>query len=44
MARTKGSTNKEAKPVVLTLKPEQRLHMIATLMIEIICEETTCKP
>jgi len=44
MARTKGSTNKDTNPVVLTLTPEQRLHMIATLLIEIICEEPACNP
>ena len=44
MARTKGSTNHETKPVVLTLTEEQRLQMIANLLIDIICEESSCNP
>jgi hypothetical protein len=43
MGRTKGATNKEIPlPEVYTLSPEQRLHVIADLLIELICEEEVC--
>jgi len=40
MARTKGSQNKEVKlPDVYTLAPNDRLEMLALLVIEIVSEE-----
>lgn len=43
MARTKGTTNKEIRlPEAYTLTPEQRLQVIADLLIELICEEEAC--
>lgn len=40
MSRTKGATNKEIPlPEAYTLTPEQRLHAIADLLIELISEE-----
>lgn len=42
MARPKGSLNRSVKPPVLTLSPEQRLTLIADLLIEIICEKASC--
>lgn len=40
MARTKGSQNKEVKlPDVYTLTPNDRLEMLALLVIEIVSEE-----
>lgn len=40
MARTKGSQNKEIKlPTEVTLPEEQRVNLIADLILEIIFEE-----
>jgi hypothetical protein len=40
MARTKGSQNKEMKlPTEVTLPEEQRVNLIADLILEIILEE-----
>jgi hypothetical protein len=40
MARTKGSQNKEIKlPTEVTLPEEQRVNLIADLILEIILEE-----
>lgn len=43
MGRTKGAKNKEIQvPVVYALTVEQRLEMIANLLVEIIREEEQC--
>jgi len=43
MGRTIGAKNKEIQvPVEYTLTAEQRLEMLANLLIEIICEEEQC--
>jgi hypothetical protein len=43
MGRTKGTINKEIQlPEVYTLTPQQRLQVIADLLIEMICEEEAC--
>lgn len=40
MARTKGSQNKEIKlPTEVTLPEEQRVNLVADLILEIILEE-----
>ncbi len=39
MGRTKGSSNKDKPAEVYTLTPEQRLQIVATLLIEIVVEE-----
>jgi hypothetical protein len=40
MGRTKGAANKAAvMPQVYTFSEEERLRLIATLLIEIVCEE-----
>ena len=45
MGRSKGSLNKQDNlPALLTLTPEQRVQMIAALLIEIISEELCVQP
>jgi hypothetical protein len=39
MGRTKGSVNTVHTPNVFVLSAEQRLQILASLLIEIICEE-----
>ena len=39
MGRSKGSTNKEKVDEVYALTPEQRLQIIANLLIEIVLED-----
>lgn len=42
MARTKGSQNKETKlPAELSMPEEQRVELIADLILQIIVEEET---
>ncbi len=43
MGRTKGSNNKVKVAEVYVLTPEQRLQLIANLLIEILVEEMECK-
>ncbi len=43
MARKAGSTNKEIKlPEVFTMTPEQRLEVLAVILVDIVSEEP-CK-
>lgn len=43
MGRTPGTKNKEIQlPEAFSLTPEQRLQMLASLLIEIINEEEQC--
>lgn len=42
MGRTKGSHNKEKVAEVYVITPEQRLQLIANLLIEILVEELEC--
>ena len=43
MGRTLGAKNNEIQlPAVYSLTPEQRLQMLANLLIEIINEEAQC--
>ncbi len=45
MGRTKGATNRQLNlPEAYSLTPEQRLKMIADLLIEMIYEEELCNP
>lgn len=39
MGRTKGSVNKVITPEIFALSAEQRLHILASLLIDIIYEE-----
>lgn len=42
MARTKGSQNKEIKlPAAITMPEQQRVELIADLILQIIVEEET---
>lgn len=41
MGRTKGATNKEKLPEVFTMPLEQRLDILAALVMEIVAEELT---
>lgn len=47
MARTKGAKNKEKIPPVLTLSEQERVELLAKILVEIIDEErrkgTLCK-
>jgi len=43
MGRTKGSNNKDKVAEAYVLTPEQRLQLIANLLIEILVEEMECK-
>jgi hypothetical protein len=44
MSRPKGSTNKQANsPAVYTLSPDERLQLIAGLLVDIIYEELCAK-
>lgn len=43
MGRTKGAVNKAKLPVVFELAPEDRLQLVAQLLIELISEELCTK-
>lgn len=43
MGRTKGAVNKVKAPVVYEMSPEERLELVAQLLIEIVSEELCTK-
>ncbi len=43
MSRSKGSKNKQiATPEAMLLTPEQRIELLVSLLVEIVCEEELC--
>jgi hypothetical protein len=43
MGRTKGATNQEKQPDTIAMPEEQRVNLIADLILEIILEEEEAK-
>lgn len=39
MGRTKGATNKNERPILLTLSEEERINVLANIILEIVAEE-----
>lgn len=44
MSRSRGSSNKEKLPPALQLNEEERVQLLANLIIDILVEEDTASP